>query len=319
MHRHRKGDKQLDLPIDEAQAAHRERRDDIYRVVHLLRGDLHLREFLIWIFNVTDGGAKGTLTKTINEISASPWGLCCGTSKAESTINKARSAGIIMVDSNFNRDGSRGPNSYSLNWSIIGKILGHSITPKAREPHHPKAPTVFQVTSPESQGTSPVKQGTSPVFQGLYKEYSPLTPLFKDKEDDDVVEKYSWEEFNWEDSCQLAIEVDSILFPGPHPTGRSIPFENRVFLKSCSVMALKYFDSTWLTTAARNSKNPGVRDRLRFLRGILRKKLLGKTFQGFLCEDRTLDLVWNRLYDPIEKLVRFRYSEIGKQTTVEQA
>ena len=85
---------------------------------------LHVREFLMWIFNATHHGLGGQLKKSYLELSQVPWGLCC----CEDTVRRAvrllrRHRLIVVEESRYQSDG-QSANGYALDWDGIRSFLG---------------------------------------------------------------------------------------------------------------------------------------------------------------------------------------------------
>lgn len=140
-----------------AEMKHDDRRNRLGAVIQKVDGDLHLREFLMWIFNVTGGGLEGSLQKSFIELGYRPWGLCCSRSKARSTVNRAVELGIVSKEETTGDNGQQA-NKYSIDWDGVSDLLcapartqnerGAELGPRASKPSQP-----FQSSwSPEGIG-----------------------------------------------------------------------------------------------------------------------------------------------------------------------
>lgn len=133
--------------------------------------DLHLKDFVIWVFNVTKGGTAGELLKSYRELAASPWGLCCSESKARSTV--ARAVHYKLVNKSENRYVSCGQraNGYSIDWDGIRQLLRINRRPAVVSEHPPVL---------ERQGDVLTKQGAV-LREQPYKEI-PLSSGFSSED-----------------------------------------------------------------------------------------------------------------------------------------
>lgn len=161
---------QRSLPLGEAQGAYDERRNELGLALLRVNADLYLRDFMLWIFNVTDGGIAGSLKKSMKELAQRPWGLCCSPEKVRSTVEAAVAYGWIDRERTRNASGDAGPNAYSLNWDGIRASLDLKRTPgRNRGPTDEKRSAAGY--SPP-RGTSPAIDRTSPATDQSLKENS---------------------------------------------------------------------------------------------------------------------------------------------------
>ena len=114
-----------------------ERRNMLDMAMQKQRVDLHLRCFLDWVFNVTDGGIHGHLQRSHSQLSYSPRGLCCSVSKVRTTVDKAVKQGfVIKIDGEYTTGGQSGT-KYKIDWEGVRSILGFS--PPAGSAQTPEA------------------------------------------------------------------------------------------------------------------------------------------------------------------------------------
>lgn len=88
-----------------------------------VQADLYLAQLCVWIFNVTDGGIRGTLRKSYEELGAAPWGLCCGRTKVKATLHQALGLGLIECVQTFAEGGGYGANEYRIDWEGVSGLL----------------------------------------------------------------------------------------------------------------------------------------------------------------------------------------------------
>jgi hypothetical protein len=115
---------QQDLPFHEGEAAHRERRNTLNLALAKVGCDLHLREFVMLVFNLTSGGVSGFLKRSYTELTYRPNGLCCALARARRTVFQAISLGFVACHRGRYCTGTHGPNSYRIDWDGIRAILG---------------------------------------------------------------------------------------------------------------------------------------------------------------------------------------------------
>ena len=172
----RRTDRQRELPLSEAEGSYDERRNRLGLALIRVNADLYLRDFMLWIFNVTDGGIAGSLKKSINEIMQHPWGLCCSKSKARSTVETAAHYKWIVIERTYSAQGDAGPNSYAINWPGIRASLNTSQKPGSRTNRigsdDPGGWCATDTTQSARQPTSSAAETTSYATEHSFKEYS---------------------------------------------------------------------------------------------------------------------------------------------------
>lgn len=111
------------LPIEEAEASFAERKNRLAIALLRVDCDLHLAQFVLWVFNATHGGEHGELRKTYDELASKPLGLCCSRSKARSTVELAADLGFVTVRRTRDSAGGQSANCYQVNWPGIASIV----------------------------------------------------------------------------------------------------------------------------------------------------------------------------------------------------
>jgi hypothetical protein len=114
---------QRELPFGEAEGSHAERKEKLGLALLKAKADLHLVQLCLWIFNVTDGGVRGTLRKSYEELGGMPWGLCCGVTKVKATLNRALRLGLVECVQTFVAGGGYGANEYRIDWEGVSELL----------------------------------------------------------------------------------------------------------------------------------------------------------------------------------------------------
>lgn len=128
---------QGELPFADAEASHAERLNLLNLALSRLECDLHLANFVRWVFNATAGGREGELLKSYEELASRPNGLCCSYSKARSTVAWALQAGIVRaVEHRYASLGQRA-NSYTIDWEGVSAVLHAPRRPGASIEHPP--------------------------------------------------------------------------------------------------------------------------------------------------------------------------------------
>jgi hypothetical protein len=115
---------QVPLPFGEAEGAFNERKSLLGMALLKVRADLHLAQFVLWVFNTTAGGLEGRLVKSYDELASPPWGLCCGRTKARETVDRARQLGLVAWDEARTASGARCPNEYYIDWEGVRNATG---------------------------------------------------------------------------------------------------------------------------------------------------------------------------------------------------
>lgn len=119
----RPSEEQRELPFGEAEGSFAERKELLGLALLKLKADLHLAQLCLWIFNATDGGIRGTLRKSYDELAANPWGLCCGKTKARATVDTALRIGLVESVQTFVAGGGYGANEYRIDWAGVRESL----------------------------------------------------------------------------------------------------------------------------------------------------------------------------------------------------
>ena len=124
---------QKDLPFIEAECSYDERLNYLGLALMRIEANIYICNLSRWIFNVTKGGIDGALEKTLTQLAARPWGLCCSIATVQRAIRESRE--IIQVEQQNYRNGTQRPNLYTIDWDAVGDILRLKIS----RPNHPKA------------------------------------------------------------------------------------------------------------------------------------------------------------------------------------
>jgi hypothetical protein len=117
--------KQTALPFTEGEATHAGRWNDVSLALSRVgkKCDLHLSRFVRLVFDMTQGGTAGELTKSIRALSERPAWLCCSERKVWTTIDLAEKLGFVVATHRRAYSGSQQENSYSINWAGIQSII----------------------------------------------------------------------------------------------------------------------------------------------------------------------------------------------------
>ena len=122
-------DRQQPLAFGLAEGTYEERRHRLRGAIDRLRAkgskmiDLHLKDFVFWVFNVTAGGLPSSqLVKSYDQLAATD-GLCCSVPKARSTVNHARYLRLVRVHDRY-AAGSQLANGYTIDWDGVAAIHG---------------------------------------------------------------------------------------------------------------------------------------------------------------------------------------------------
>ena len=131
---------QKELPFAEAEGSRAERKNLLGLAMLKVGVDAEESKLLEWVFNVTDGGTRGQLRKTLNELRATPWGLCCGIDKARASVQRMRRRGLLVVEETWLAGGGQGPNCYQIDWDGIRNLLSlPTAIPVNYQAHRPSA------------------------------------------------------------------------------------------------------------------------------------------------------------------------------------
>lgn len=114
---------QKELPFAEAEGSRAERKNMLGLAMLKVGVDAEESRLMEWVFNITDGGTRGTLRKTLTELRATPWGLCCSEDKARSAVARMKRRGLLVVDETWLGSGAQGPNAFRVDWDGIRDIL----------------------------------------------------------------------------------------------------------------------------------------------------------------------------------------------------
>lgn len=169
---------QQSLPFEEAEAAASERRNLLGLALQRLECDLHLAQFVLWVFNATQAGTAGELLKSYNELRRAPWGLCCSAAKARTTVARALQAGVVAARSNPYSSGGQRANGYRIDWEGVRQVLRLPVHASAETPHPPE-PGAFieQGYASTAQGHALTAQGDASTAQPYIGITSSLLPL----------------------------------------------------------------------------------------------------------------------------------------------
>jgi hypothetical protein len=176
---------QTELPYEEAQGAHDESVATIMNAVALAGADLHVRELMVWIFNVRSHG-DGLFRQSMAKIAAAPRGLCCSEKTARRVVAWLKERGWIADEEQS--DGK--VRALRIDWQGLRGWLAAEHERRlparaARKPSRSKAATPDKMTgvdpgqndrgTPVNLGVPPGHFGSgTPVNLGVpYKEYSP--------------------------------------------------------------------------------------------------------------------------------------------------
>lgn len=154
---HRQGE----LPFAQAEGSHAERLNLLNLALSRLECDLHLANFVRWIFATTAGGREGELLKSYEELASRPNGLCCSYSKARSTVAWALQAGIVRAAEHRYVSLGQKANSYTIDWEGVSAVL-----------HAPRRPGAFI-----EQGGALTRQGPASTRQPFKEEILSLNSL----------------------------------------------------------------------------------------------------------------------------------------------
>lgn len=143
---------QQPLPFVQAEMTRGEETNLLCLALSRASCDLYLAQFMFWLYNATDGGRKGFLRKSYEQLAARPRGLCCSVGKARATVRDAQRLGLVRVVPSSTAAGAQGPNDYTFDLSLIRAYL--------RLPAHPKeGVTTAQGDALEKQGDVTTAQG----------------------------------------------------------------------------------------------------------------------------------------------------------------
>jgi hypothetical protein len=145
---------QQHVPFWRYSAAYEEERGYLGLAVMRLRCDLHEVQFLLWLFNTTEAGRKGTLQKSYKQIADWPWGLCCSPDKAESTVQKLQRKRLCHVEETWNAQGIQTANRYTYDRDLILAACGLRRQPPAAE----AAPPAAEAAPPAAEAAPPAAQ-----------------------------------------------------------------------------------------------------------------------------------------------------------------
>lgn len=115
---------QKDLPFAEADGSRADRRNLLGLAMLQLGVDAAEARFMEWLFNITDGGARGELKKCYEELASRPWGMCCSPGKARNVIRRLKSRGVISVHEHIYQHDGQSANSYRIDWDGVRALLG---------------------------------------------------------------------------------------------------------------------------------------------------------------------------------------------------
>lgn len=161
---------QTTLPLEEAEGTFAERRNLLGLAMLRVGADLHLRELIIRVFNVTKGGIAGDFKATVAEIASTPWGLCCSAATARRTIRLALSYRWLIESPTVRADKGDGPNAYRINWKAIKESIDLRRRPTSELVAQRTAGGGCQVDRPHYQNDMPPYQSDS-----AFKEHSFLS------------------------------------------------------------------------------------------------------------------------------------------------
>lgn len=193
---------QTELPFLDAEMSRGDRKNMLANAMRLIKNlDASESRILELIFNMTDGGKRGELKKSYEELGSTPWCGCCSISKARSAIRKFRKYGVINVQENIYASNGQCANSYTINWPGIRTLLGYS--PLSVSPVEPvRVSPQNTPMSCENRGVSCENRGVSPQ-DSPYKEYSLFPSLIQ---------------LSSQPASQPAVEVLTGPAPGESPT-----------------------------------------------------------------------------------------------------
>jgi hypothetical protein len=129
--------RQPELPFAEAEGSKAELKNMLGIALLKKDADLRVAQLVLWIFNVTTSRDQ-PLRKSLAELGARPWGLCCDAACARATVRRAQRMGIVRVAETYVGPGIQGCNEYTIDWPGVRSILG--VLPPSLPGHPPSLP-----------------------------------------------------------------------------------------------------------------------------------------------------------------------------------
>ena len=117
--------RQQELAFGDAEAVHVGRWNDVSLALSRIgtKCDLHLSRFVRMVFDMTQGGTTGALTKSNRALAERPAWLCCSERKVRNTVAMAKRLGLVTITNRRAWGGSQEVNGYTINWAGIREII----------------------------------------------------------------------------------------------------------------------------------------------------------------------------------------------------
>lgn len=170
--------RQRHLEFGAAEGQKEERRQRLGLALIAVDCDAELSRLCEYIFNLTAGGASGTVVKSHDELAARPWRMCCSRAKARSTVSRAVSLGLIRrTEQRYISQGQRA-NAYEIDWQGIERILIERASGR-------RIPQTVLAAACQEPGALPEHPPALPEHPGALAEHPPALTEHPYKEQED--------------------------------------------------------------------------------------------------------------------------------------